>query len=140
MKNPHPPTTLPGTATSVSEFENALTSAINRHSAENGSNTPDFILSQFLVRCLQAYDATVRLRAQWYGRIDGPAESWMSEKEVRQLLGFLTVELPELHEVEMHRMATALESFKAALERERQKPSTSGGSGPVPSVEVDPRD
>jgi len=40
--------------------------AINRCSAENGSNTPDFILAQFLVDCLIAFDKASRAREKWY--------------------------------------------------------------------------
>ena len=42
--------------------------AINRHSAENASNTPDFILAQYLERCLTAFDAAVKEREWWHGR------------------------------------------------------------------------
>jgi len=52
----------------VSDFEKELRSLINKHSKENGSNTPDFMLANFLVRCLEAYTATVRAREEWYGR------------------------------------------------------------------------
>lgn len=41
---------------------------LNRHSAENESGTPDFILAQFLVGCLAAFDDAVRRRETWYGR------------------------------------------------------------------------
>lgn len=42
--------------------------AINRCSAENGSNTPDFILAEFLTDCLAAFDKTCNERERWYGR------------------------------------------------------------------------
>jgi hypothetical protein len=42
--------------------------AVNRVSAENGSNTPDFILAEYLVSCLAAFDRAVQQRARWYGR------------------------------------------------------------------------
>lgn len=45
-----------------------LEAAINRHRAENGSNTPDFILAEYLIVCLAAFDMTVRKREAWYGR------------------------------------------------------------------------
>ncbi len=45
-----------------------IRSAINRHSAENGSNTPDFILAQYLEACLAAFDVAVQRRETWYGR------------------------------------------------------------------------
>ncbi len=42
--------------------------AINRNSAENGSNTPDFILAEYLTDCLAAFDKAVKAREEWYGR------------------------------------------------------------------------
>lgn len=47
-----------------------LAAVLNRHSRENGSNTPDFILAQYLSNCLDAYDVAIGQRAQWYGRVD----------------------------------------------------------------------
>ena len=41
---------------------------INRSSAENGSDTPDFILAEYLTGCLTTFDKAVRAREQWYGR------------------------------------------------------------------------
>lgn len=49
-------------------FERELEAVINRHSQENASNTPDFILAQFLLSCLAAWNAGVTRREQWYGR------------------------------------------------------------------------
>lgn len=49
-------------------FEQELEAVINRHSQENGSNTPDFILAQFLIGCLAAWNAAVTRRETWYGR------------------------------------------------------------------------
>ena len=48
-------------------FRKELQSAINRNSMENGSNTPDFILADFLVGCLDAFDKAVAQRSGWYG-------------------------------------------------------------------------
>jgi hypothetical protein len=44
-----------------------LVSVINRHSAENGSNTHDFVLAQFLATCLSAFDEAVNERARLRG-------------------------------------------------------------------------
>jgi hypothetical protein len=49
--------------------------AINYASAENGSNTPDFILAQYLTDCLAAFDRAVQARAKWYGRMDQPGQA-----------------------------------------------------------------
>ena len=45
-----------------------LSALINRHSKENGSNTPDFILANYLADCLKAFDKAVNLRETHYGR------------------------------------------------------------------------
>jgi len=42
--------------------------AINRNSAENGSNTPDFLLAEYITDSLAAFDKAVRAREKWYGR------------------------------------------------------------------------
>lgn len=41
--------------------------AINSCSAENGSNTPDFILADYLMDCLAAFDKASKAREKWYG-------------------------------------------------------------------------
>jgi len=51
-----------------SPFERELEALINRHSQENGSNTPDFILAAYLVSCLDAWNRSVQRRESWYGR------------------------------------------------------------------------
>lgn len=43
-----------------------IQTAINRNSAENGSDTPDFILAEFLTGCLAAFDAATSQRDKWY--------------------------------------------------------------------------
>jgi len=40
---------------------------VNCHSLENDGDTPDFILAEYLVSCLETYNKTVRRRDQWYG-------------------------------------------------------------------------
>ena len=49
-------------------FEYELRDLINRYSKENGSDTPDFILSDYLKGCLENYDETLKAREMWYGR------------------------------------------------------------------------
>jgi len=52
-----------------------IRACINRNSAENGSNTPDFILAAYLIRCLEAYDTATAARDQWYGISTRPGAS-----------------------------------------------------------------
>jgi len=46
-------------------FEKRLTSLINEFSFENKSNTPDFILSKYLVKCLENFNSAEEARNQW---------------------------------------------------------------------------
>ena len=41
---------------------------LNHHSRENESNTPDFILAEFMVGCLKMFEGTTRRRERWYGK------------------------------------------------------------------------
>lgn len=50
---------------------------INRHSLENGSNTPDFILAEYLVNCLESYNYAVLNRNDWYYRNDFNARNYV---------------------------------------------------------------
>jgi len=41
--------------------------AINEECRENDSDTPDFILAEYLMACLKAFEITVFKRDKWYG-------------------------------------------------------------------------
>lgn len=45
----------------------AITSALNQACAENESNTPDFVLAEFLLDALKAFDRATQQRDSWYG-------------------------------------------------------------------------
>ncbi len=45
-----------------------IRSAINRVSRENVSNTPDFILAEYLLSCLDAFEKASLAREKWYGQ------------------------------------------------------------------------
>lgn len=51
-----------------SELRREIAAALNRASAENGSDTPDFILADYLLDCLSAFDSAIAAREVWYGR------------------------------------------------------------------------
>ena len=54
-----------------------LAGVVNRHSIENDSNTPDFILAEFLADQLDAFKKASRQRECWYGHkleIGGPTK------------------------------------------------------------------
>lgn len=51
----------------MSRLTTELTRLLNQHSAENDSNTADFILAEYLIGCLNAFNAAVVQRDEWYG-------------------------------------------------------------------------
>lgn len=52
----------------MSNFSDELRVILNRNSRENASNTPDFILAQFMESCLLAGEQMIQQRETWYGR------------------------------------------------------------------------
>lgn len=49
-----------------SQFEHDLAKLINKHSLENETNVPDFILASYLVQCLEAFRHTVQHTHNWF--------------------------------------------------------------------------
>lgn len=49
-------------------FEKELEILINKYSKENDSNTPDFIIKDYLLKCLDTFNSTTNSREKWYGR------------------------------------------------------------------------
>lgn len=52
-------------------FTSELCSLLNKFSQENASDTPDFILTKFLIGCLLSWNASLVRREEWYGRKTG---------------------------------------------------------------------
>ena len=52
----------------LTAFEQEVRKLINRYSIENYSNTPDFILAEYLSLSLIAFNNATRQRERWYGR------------------------------------------------------------------------
>lgn len=48
------------------EFRSELERLINRYNKESVSDTPDFILADYIISCLAAYDKAVTRRVEWY--------------------------------------------------------------------------
>ena len=48
------------------KFEKELTNLINKYSMENGSDTPDFLLSSYLMGCLENWGLITKKRDTWY--------------------------------------------------------------------------
>lgn len=48
------------------KLKEELRETLNRCSAENESDTPDFILAKYLLTCLYAFDEATKERDRWY--------------------------------------------------------------------------
>lgn len=59
---------FPGKWENESQFQEELSKLLNKYSAENQSDTPDFILAKYLTKCLENYNQTLLAREIWYGR------------------------------------------------------------------------
>jgi len=57
----------------MAELTKELEQLLDRHSAENDSDTPDFILARYLMDCLTAWNNATQMREEWYGR--GPRKA-----------------------------------------------------------------
>ena len=77
-ENPQRPTDVASGAVlgggDAPDFISEIRDIINRHSMENGSNTPDFILAQYLTNCLRAWNTATTAREKWYGREPKPCQ------------------------------------------------------------------
>lgn len=49
-----------------SSLKAELAALLNRHSREILSDTPDFILAQFLINVLKSYEAAIKNRDAWF--------------------------------------------------------------------------
>ena len=72
-------------------FRAELQTLLNQHSMENGSDTPDWVLSEYLVACLIAYDRAVTMRDAWNesqpAHLDGSVDSSDESSEMHQFDG-----------------------------------------------------
>lgn len=65
----------------MDELEKDLAAVLNRHSAENATDTPDFVLARYLLTCLDAWNAGVARREEWYGRKAGNGAALVAGEE-----------------------------------------------------------
>lgn len=61
-------------------FRQLLSTLINAHSLENESDTPDFILAEYLTDCLAAFDKATEGRTKWYGNKNPIAVQYARER------------------------------------------------------------
>ena len=63
----------------MSKFRKELEILINKHSKENNSDTPDFILAEYLNDCLIAFDKATNARSKWYNNGKDPIYDLMGD-------------------------------------------------------------
>jgi len=51
----------------MKNLHSELANILNRYSCENESDTPDFILAEYLMNCLSAFELASNKREDWYG-------------------------------------------------------------------------
>lgn len=59
----------------MTTFEKDIRDVINHHSRENASNTPDWILAQYIEGCLLSFETATQQREAFYGRDPRPSDS-----------------------------------------------------------------
>jgi hypothetical protein len=73
----------------ILEFRHELEALINKHNMEATSDTAGFILCQYLMDCLNAFDRAVIARQKWYGHKDEaptPDEPWPALEEAKRAI------------------------------------------------------
>jgi hypothetical protein len=119
-------------AADLRPFSQTLAGILNRHSQENGSNTPDFILAEFMAGCLDKFNLAVRERDRWYSvqlapaggtRYFAPASTLRDVmKQLCNLpLAALLQALNELPREEAGAIMDGLRAYSAELANQRKK-------------------
>jgi len=110
-------------------FEQDLEALLNKHSVENGSDTPDFILAAFLVGCLRAWNQGVSDREAWYSRQrpagEGP-NGWNPSEAVYAFAGYLSTRATPITCSETHSAAELCELVDAFRRRHALAPPRDG--------------
>jgi len=70
----------------MSNFRKELETLINSSSLENGSDTPDWILAEYLIDSLHAFDSAVEKRSKWYKGESYMPQNPKLDKETLSLL------------------------------------------------------
>ncbi len=81
------------------EIVEGFRKVLNCESAENGSNTPDFILAEYLAVCLDAIDLAINAREEHYGREAPMAAPTCPNEEVQALRTQHLLDVERLNEL-----------------------------------------
>jgi hypothetical protein len=65
-------------------FRRDLVAVLNRHCKENDSDTPDWILADYIIGCMNAWNNSSRMRDKWWSFrpwVNGPDAAPRSPEE-----------------------------------------------------------
>lgn len=62
----------------MSRFEDEIRAVINKHTMEGRSNTPDYILAEYIGECLHAFENATMRRDAWWGVHLRPGEKYFT--------------------------------------------------------------
>lgn len=54
----------------LDSFKKELAFLVNKYSLENQTDTPDYVIADYLVRCLRNWNTTYQEREKWYYNLD----------------------------------------------------------------------
>ncbi len=60
----------------MQELKKEIECLLNKCCAENESNTPDFLLAEYLIECLKNFDNIIKKRDKWYNIYLEPGKSF----------------------------------------------------------------
>lgn len=103
-----------------SKLEKKLTELINSESRENDSNTPDYLLSEFMMNCLDAFELASNKREVWYGVELDILNNW--EELIMQAMGEVSMCWSNIDKAGIFDSAKAKQIGKKLLQNIRKKP------------------
>ncbi len=78
----HPDGECSGPSCRTASLDKDIECLINKHSREQDSNTPDFILAEYLMACLGAFEVASNRREGWYSVEHKPGERTADARSV----------------------------------------------------------
>lgn len=63
------------------EFERELEGLINKYSSQSESDSPDFMLAEYLINCLNNFNLITRKRERWYANVGNKSDVMKGDGE-----------------------------------------------------------
>lgn len=108
------------------ELEKKLADLINSECRENDSNTPDFLLAEFMMNCLDAFELINNKREVWYGVTLDILNNW--EELIQTAIGEASTCWSNLDEAGVFDSSRALQIGEKLLQDIKCKPKLAESS------------